>query len=148
MSIVTRFASTGDIAAYASGTGTVPVIETAAITCLDTDVLATSVISVGGNTQGTLYIDFTKGSLTNVTIKVYGSYVGSPTSSDWYSETQEVDSTGTATLYAYQIVMADTTAKYAWHFPIGAYRALKITVTGSGTQTGGILNLHLGVRSN
>ena len=147
MSIVTRFASVGDVAAYASGTGTVPVTETTAITCLDTDVLATSIISVGGNTQGTLYIDFTLGSLTNCSIKVYGSYVGSPTSSNWFQETQEVDTAGVATLYPYSILMTGNT-KVAWHFPIGAYRALKITATGSGTQTGGILNLHLGVRSN
>jgi hypothetical protein len=147
MAEVVRFASTGDVAAYASGTGTVPTSETDAIVCLDTDVLATSVISVGGNTQGTLYIDFTKGSLTNVTIKVYGAYLVNPGSSDWFQETQEADSSGVATLYPYSIVLGATT-KVAWHFPIGAYRAVKVTVTGSGTQTSGILNLHLAVRSN
>jgi len=141
-----RFCSSCDMASFDSG-GVLATSETTAITVLDTDALSTSVVSIGGNTQGTLYIDFTKGSLTNVIIKIYGSYLGNPTSSDWFQETQESDSNGTATLYAYNITLT-ADAKLAWHFPLGAYRSLKITYTGTGTATSSALKLYLGARSN
>ena len=143
-----RYGSMDDLGTYTTGAGVVPLSETDAIIMKDIDVDATSVTSVGGNTQATLYIDFTKGSLTNVIIKFYGSYKGNPTASDWFTETDESDSSGTLTLNPLNITITDTTALKMWHFPIGACRAYKITVTGTGTATSSSLKLYCGLRSN
>lgn len=144
---VVKFGDSIDVISYASGTGTVPGAETDVITIVAPDELNTSVVSSGGNTQGTLYIDFTKGSLTNCTLKIYGSYVGNPSTSEWYQECIETSTSGTVTLFAMDIVLT-ATMKVEYHFPIGAVRALKITAASTGTATGGILNLSVGMRSN
>lgn len=125
----------------------VPTAETTAITLKALDVDSTSVAEVGSNTQGTLYIDFTKGSLTNVAIKFYGSYVADPGTNDWYQEVVETDATGVATLDAFSIVLT-ATARVAYHIPLGAYKAFKVTVTGSGTATGSSIKLNFGMRNN
>jgi len=147
MSQVVRFDSAIDLATYTTGAGTVPTSETDAIVIKDIDVDSGSIASIGGNTQGTLFIDFTKGSLTNVVIKFYGSYKGDPGSSDWFPETEESSSSGTLTLNNINITMTASGTKM-WHFPIGACRAYKITVQGTGTATGSSLKLYLGLRSN
>jgi hypothetical protein len=147
MSEVVRFASASDVATISYTDATIPTTEADAIVLLDTDVLATSVTSVGGNTQGTLFIDFTKGSLTSVTIKIYGSYMGNPTATDWYQETEETSSSGVLTLNPLSIVVT-ATSRYEWHFPIGALRAAKITVLTTGTVTSSALKLSVGLRSN
>jgi len=143
-----RFSSSVELAtAYVAAAGAVPTSETAAITVKGLDVDSSATAEVSGNTQATLYINFTKGSLTNVSIKIYGSYLENPGSGDWYQEVVETDSTGVATLDAFSIVLT-ANAVVVYHFPIGAYKALKVTVTGSGTQTGGALTLNLGFRTN
>lgn len=129
------------------GSVIVPTSETDAIIIKGLDVDSASVAEVGANTQGTLYIDFTKGSLTNVAIKFYGSYVANPAATDWYQEVVETDSTGVATLDPFSIVLT-ATAKIAFHVPIGAYRTFKITVTGTGTATNSLLKLNFGLRNN
>ncbi len=140
------FASASEIISYDSA-GTVPVTETDALILKSADYDSSSVVSVGGNTQATLLINFTKGSLTNVIIKMYGSQVGNPTASDWYTENEETSTTGTITLNPLNITLtADT--KGMWHFPIGALKAYKITVTGTGVATSSSLKLSLGLRSN
>ena len=144
-----RFDSSVDIPTQyvvASTTGVVNA-ETTAITVQEIEYLSTSVASVSGNTQATLYIKFVKGSLTNCSIKVYGSYVGDPAATDWYQEVVETDSTGVATLDAFSIVLT-ATATIAYHFPIGAYKALKITVGSTGTITSSAITLTLGLRNN
>lgn len=142
------FAPGQDQATYTTGTSTVPTsAETDAIIIQSPDYLSTTTASVENNTQGTLYIDFTKGSLTNVIIKVYGSHTGTPTSSDWFAETVESTSSGTATLYAFNITLT-ADAKVMYHIPLGANRAHKITVQGTGTATSSSLKLYYNLRSN
>ena len=121
--------------------------EADAIVVKDLDVDGTTTAGIGSNTQASLFIDFTKGSLTNATIKIYGSYLGSPTASDWYQEVVETDSTGVATLDAFSIVLT-ANAKIVYHFPIGSYRAFKVTIASSGTKTNSAIKLNLGLRNN
>lgn len=145
---VMKFSPSVELATYTTGAGTVPTAsETDAITLLDVDADATSVASINSNTQATLFIDFTKGSLTNVIIKFYGSYLNNPTASDWFSETIESSSSGTITLTSINITLT-ANAKQMWHFPIGACRSYKVTVQGTGTATSSSLKLYLGMRSN
>lgn len=145
---IVKFPSTVELGtAYSATIGTIPTSETTAITLMDIDADATSVAAVGSNTQATLYIDFTKGSLTNIIIKFYGSHVSKPTSADWFTETIESNTAGVITLADMNITLT-ATDKCMWHFPIGACKAYKITVTGTGTQTGGILKLVAGLRNN
>jgi hypothetical protein len=142
-----KFSSAIEIASYDSA-GTVPTVaETDAMVILESDVLATSVISAPANTQATLMVDFTVGSLTNVLIKFYGSYLQRPGSGDWFSETIETNSSGVLTITPINITMTGTT-KAMWHFPIGACKAYKITVQGTGTATGSSIKLYLGMRNN
>ena len=121
--------------------------EADAIVIKDLDVDSTSVAGIGSNTQASLFIDFTKGSLTNAIIKIYGSYIGSPTASDWYQEVVETDTSGVATLDAFSIVLT-ANAKIVYHFPIGAYRAFKVTVGSTGTKTNSAIKLNLALRNN
>jgi hypothetical protein len=141
-----RYDSAIELGAYTSD-DIVPTDETDAIVIKDIDVDATSIASVGGNTQATLYIDFTLGSLTNCTVRIYQSYLGNPTATDWYQETSETESSGALTLNLLRIVMTADTKK-TWHFPIGASRATRITIQGSGTQDDSLIHLRLGLRSN
>jgi hypothetical protein len=143
---VIKFAEATEQVSYTASP--VPTAETDAIIVKGADVDSSSVISVGNNTQGTLYIDFTKGSLTNCTIKLYGSPYGNPDNNQWFTETEESSSSGALTLNPISIVLTDTTAKKMWHFPLGANRAYKITVTGTGTNTGSSIKLVLSLRSN
>jgi hypothetical protein len=143
---VIKFAEATERASYTISP--VPTTETDAIIVKGADVDSSSVISVGNNTQGTLFIDFTKGSLTNCIIKLYGSPYGNPDTNQWFTETEEVSSSGALTLNPISIVLTDTTTKKMWHFPLGANRAYKITVTGTGTNTGSSINLVLSLRSN
>jgi len=111
---------------------------------------STSVADIGGNTQGTLYIDFTKGSLTSLTIKTYGSLKNDPGAGDWYIETIEKDddtTLGKITL-GEQYITLTATGKLAWHFPIGAFRSYKITIQGVGTATNSALTLDCSLKVN
>ena len=141
-----RFGSADDLKSYTL----TPLAnaETDTIVLKDIDVSAGSVVSVGGNTQGTLYINYSHGSLTACVIKVYGSYVGDPGSGDWYTETDEADSSGVLTLNPLSIAIGNADFKGMWHFPIGAMRALKITTTTTGTVTSSAITLNLALRSN
>jgi len=141
-----KFAEATDQATYTASP--VPTTETDAIIAKEVSADSTSVISVGNNTQGTLYIDFTKGSLTNCTIRLYGSPYANPTSEQWFIETEENSASGALTINPISIVLTDTIAKKMWHFPLGANRAYKITVQGTGTATGSSIKLVLSLRSN
>lgn len=142
-----KFAKAQSSKAYASA-GTVPTSETDAIILAEVEYATTpNCVDASDNTQATLYIDFTKGSLTNVLIKIYGSPVSSPAAADWYTETTEASSSGAITLYPLILTLTATT-KSTWHFPIGANRGLKVTVTGTGTATSSELNLRLNLRNN
>jgi len=143
---VIKFAEATERASYTASP--VPTIETDAIVVRGADVDSSSIISVGNNTQGTLFIDFTRGSLTNCTIKLYGSPYGNPDANQWFTETEESSSSGALTLNPISIVLTDSAARKMWHFPLGANRAYKITVQGNGTNTGSSINLVLSLRSN
>jgi hypothetical protein len=141
---IIKFPSVVELVSYDSD-GVLPTSETTAIELKDDD--DSDVITAPSNTQATLFIDFTKGSLTNVIIKFYGSYLGSPTSDDYFSETIESSTTGTITLSNMNITLT-ATGKHMYHLPIGALRSYKITVTGTGTATSSALKLYLGLRNN
>lgn len=109
---------------------------------------SSSIAEVGGNTQGTLYIDFIKGSLSKASIRIYGSYKANPGSGDWYQETIETDSAGTATLDEFVIDLTSN-KKISYHIPLGAYKSFKITVEGIGaSNTGSSIKLNIGLRTN
>ena len=151
-----RFSSAIDQKTVSLSGAQIPLTETDELIVTDIDVQAIAggnmgqneVASVGGNTQGTLYMDVTMGSLTSIVIKPYGSYKGLPASAgDWFMETDETDSSGNLTLNQLQITITQS-GRYMFHFPIGACRANKFTVAGAGATTGAVLNLAVGLRSN
>jgi hypothetical protein len=152
---ITRFGSAIDLKTVSYTSSTLPTTEADAIVLLDTDISTASgttnpspnVTSVGGNTQGTLYINFTKNTLTNCILKFYGSYVGNPGSGDWYSESDAADTSGVLTLNQLDITMTAST-KMMFHFPIGACRAYKVTVATTGSIGTDTLSLAIGMRSN
>jgi hypothetical protein len=144
---VVRFGSTDDVP-VAFNVTLVPTVETDAIVIIPPDKDPTSVAEVGGNTQGTLYISFNQGSLTSLNIRLYDSYKGLPASAaDWYQEVIESDANGTATLFP-MVITLTASAQVAWHFPIGAAQAMKVTVQGTGSNAGATLGLHIALRSN
>ncbi|MEM5785003.1 MAG: hypothetical protein QW469_00490 [Candidatus Aenigmatarchaeota archaeon] len=145
---IIKFAEATDQAIYQTGDTGVPLSETDAIVVLSPDVNPTSVISIGNNTQGTLYIDFTKGSLDGVEIKLYGSPYPNPSSTQWFSETEESSSSGVLNLNDISINITSNSKKM-WHFPLGANRSYKITIKGLGTSNANSsLTLILSLRSN
>jgi len=128
----------------------VPTDETDAIIIKPASVDSSSVADVGGNTQGTLFINFTKGSLTKVTIKTYGSYKNNPGASDWYQEVIEKDDAttlGKVTL-GKQYIELDASTKIAYHFPLGAFKSFKVTVQGTGTASNSSLTLNAALKVN
>lgn len=129
----------------------VPLTETDAIIIKGVDSEFASVADIGGNTQGTLYINFVKGNLTKVVIRTYGSYLKNPTDDDWYQEVIEKDDPTTLGLVTLgeQYIELSANAKIAYHFPIGAFKAYKITVQGYGTSnTNSSITLNCALRVN
>ena len=128
----------------------VPTSETDAILIKPVGVDSASAADIGGNTQGTLFIKFTKGSLDKITIRTYGSHKNNPTATDWYQEVIEKDDTTTLGLVTlgkqYIEIAADATIAY--HFPVGAFRSYKITIQGTGTATGSALTLNCSLKVN
>lgn len=80
-------------------------------------------------TQLVLLIDFTKGSLTSLEIKVEFS----PDNTTFYQETAEVVSTGTSTMSLLEHTTT-ATGKYRILIPIND-RFVKVSVKGTGTVT-------------
>jgi hypothetical protein len=146
MQNIVRFPSSTEIPIKYSAVG-VSNTETDAIVVKPIDKNPTSIAEIGGNTQATLYIDFTKDTLTKVQIRVYGSYLGNPTANDWFQETVETDSVGVATLDKFVIELS-ASARIAYHIAIGAYQAFKITVQSVGTVGSSAITLNLGLRTN
>lgn len=145
MATVVRFDSAIDLPAEYSVTS-VANTETDAIVIKDSED-ATVIASAAGNTQASLYINWVNSDITNCTIRVYGTHLKAPAATDWYQEVVETDSSGVATLDKFSIVLTAST-RIVYHFPIGSYRGLKVTVAGSGTPAGGTLKLNLGLRNN
>lgn len=128
----------------------VPTVETDAILIKSVPIDSASSATISGNSQGTLFIDFTKGSLTNVVIRMYGSYKANPGDNDWYEETIEKDdptTLGLVSLGGQEIVLTNN-CKFTYHFPIGAFQAYKITVSGTGNATGSKITLNCALRVN
>ena len=128
----------------------VPTAETDAILIKPVGVDSASAADIGGNTQGTLFINFTKGSLDKITIRTYGSYKNNPSAGDWHQEVIEKDDTTTLGLVTLgvQYIEISATAKIAYHFPVGAFRSYKITIQGTGTATGSVLVLNCSLKVN
>lgn len=148
--ITVTYPSAPEKAAQYDSAGVVSNSETNAIVLQPLSADAAELAQPGGNTQGTLYIDFTKGSLTKVQIRLYGSYKTNPgaaTAADWFQETVETDTAGVATLDLFVIELT-ATARIAYHFPIGAYSALKWTVQSVGTTTSSAIKLDCCLRTN
>lgn len=106
-------------------------------------------VSVGGNTQATLNLDFTLGSLTNATVKVYGT----PDKIDrvggvrWYPVTVATYTAGVAALDDLQIRLT-ATGKKAYEFGVGAWKGIRVTALSSGTVTNSALDTLLSFRTN
>ena len=128
----------------------VPTAETDAILIKPVGVDSASVADIGGNTQGTLFIDFTIGSLDKVIIRTYGSYKNNPGADDWHQEVIEKDDATTLGLVTLgvQYIELSADAKIAYHFPIGAFKSFKITIEGSGTATNSVLVLNCSLKVN
>ena len=153
-----KFSSAMDLKTKTYTSATLPTTEADAIVLKDIDVNtstgsainAPNVTSVGGNTQGTLYINFTKNTLTSCTIKFYGGYEADPDlagSVGWFLESSETDSSGVLTLNPVSIVLT-ATGKMMFHFPIGSCRAYKVTVLTTGSIGTDTLSLAVGLRNN
>ena len=128
----------------------VPTAETDAILIKPVGVDSASAADIGGNTQGTLFIDFTVGSLSKITIRTYGSFKNNPEAADWHQEVIEKDDTTTLGLVTLgvQYIEISANAKIAYHFPIGAFKSYKITIEGSGTATNSVLKLNVSLKVN
>ena len=126
------------------------VAETDAILIKSVPIDSTSAAEISGNSQGTLFIKFTLGSLTNVIIRMWGSYKADPSATDWYEETIEKDDTTTLGLMSLggQEITLTANCAFAYHFPIGAFQAYKITVQGTGTATNSAITLNCALRVN
>jgi hypothetical protein len=146
---IVKFPSSIEVATYESSP--VSNVEANAIVIREPDIDSSSTISVGSNTQGTLYIDFTKGNLTNAIIRLYGSYLNSGGSfgSEWFIETVEdtTSGSGDVSLYDMRIVLTSSCQRM-FHFPLGACRMYKITVQGTGDNAGSSIKLAVGLRNN
>lgn len=143
---VVRYISSVELGAQYTA-APVPTSETDAITIKNPHIDSASVADIATNTQATLLIKFTIGSLTNVKIRVYGSHLENPTATDWYQEVIETDASGVATLDKQVITLAASTT-IAYHKLVGAYKAYKVTVEGTGTATNSTLTLNLALRVN
>lgn len=144
---VVRYGSTDDLSNNYSVT-IVPSAETDAVVLIAPDKVPTSVVEPGGNTQGTLYVAFTPGSLSAAIIRIYDAYIGqSDGTTLWFQETIESDTLGVATLYPYEIVLT-ASSNISYSFPIPAVQAMKFTVQASGTTTGSAIKLTVAMRSN
>jgi hypothetical protein len=99
--------------------------------------------SVGGNTQATLNIDFTLGSLTSADIKIYGT----PDLVTYYPVTVATYTAGVAVLDDLSIHFTATGRK-AYEFGVGAWKGIRITALSVGTVTSSRLDVTLSFRTN
>lgn len=140
--ITTRFPS--GIEKKTATVSVIPNTETEVITLLAPDLDSTSVVSPNGNTQATLWLDFTKGSVTSATFKIYSTLDGV----NWYNEQLvTAGSAGAVTLDDINFTLT-TTAKKIYHFPIGAIRGLRVTAQSVGTTTGSSINCSITLKTN
>ena len=132
----------------------IPTTETDAVFLYALEASPMTAAEPVGNSQGTLFINYNQGSLTSCDIRIYGSYKYLPTTGQWYSETVEADTGGSAALSAFFIHLTasatgtGSNSPLMYHFPIGAVRSLKVTVIGNGTASSSSLTLNVGVRVN
>lgn len=101
----------------------------------DVDTLSTFTLPADRTIKGVeLYIDFTKGSLTNVIIKPCGAASGNPAASDYYQGATVDNATLTLT----------ASGKRVWYIPyemFGANPYAAIAVIGTGTVTSSSVGL-------
>lgn len=105
--------------------------------------------STGGNTQATLDIAFTLGSLTSAGFKIYGTpdtynRVGGVR---WFPVTVATYTAGVAVLDDLVITLTASGNK-SFNFGIGAWRALRVTALSTGTTTGSSAGVILSLRTN
>lgn len=144
MSETVKFSSSIELGTQYSVTG-ISNTETDAIVAFASP---SSVVAPSGNTQSTLYINYNAASLTHCYIRVYDSYVAVPTATDWYSEVIESDAAnGSATLAKFLIDLTGS-GQLAYHIPIGAVNAMKVTVQSVGTTTNSSITLNWAFRNN
>ena len=151
-----KFSDSIDLKVTVYAASAIPTSQTDAVVLKDIDISTATtsaqnspnMTSVGGNTQGTLYIDFVKGTGGNLTLTPYLGYEGNPDAvgaEGWFQESDDSDASGVLTLNGLSIVIT-ADCKKTFHFPIGAARAYKWTASASAGS--GSLLLAVGLRSN
>ena len=106
-------------------------------------------VSVGGNTQATLNIAFTKGSLTNASFKIYGTpdEINRAGGVRWFPVTVATYTAGVAVLDDLVILLAASGNK-SYEFGVGAWKGIRVTAQSSGTVTGSEAEVILSFRTN
>ena len=123
--------------------------ETDVLTVWSPDYEGAFPVSVGGNTQATLNIDFTLGSLTNASVKIYGTpdQINRAGGVRWYPVTVATYTAGVAVIDDLQLRLT-ATGKKEFEFGVGAWKGVKITALSSGTVTTSALSVVLSFRTN
>lgn len=111
------------------------VIRSAAI--LTNANVASDTVICENATQLMLYVDFTKGSLTNAILTFQFSYDGAT----WYQETSEKTVNGVSTAYPRTHVLT-TTGTYRYALPASDF-AVRVLAIGTGTVTSSSLALRI-----
>ena len=106
-------------------------------------------VSVGGNTQATLQLDFALGSLTNGKFKIYGTPdpINRGGGVRWFPVTVATYTAGVAVLDDLVITLA-ATGKKAFEFGVGAWKGVKITSLSTGTVTSSSVTAIMSFRTN
>ncbi len=100
-------------------------------------VAATVIDNAHEYNQLEILVDYTKGSLTSLELKIEISYNGT----DWFQETNVAVSGGTSTLSANEYTYAGGSAKFTVAAPNSA-RYIQISAKGTGTLTSSSLTLN------
>jgi len=122
--------------------------ETDLLTVWSPDYQPLFPVSVGGNTQATLNLDFTLGSLTNGKFKIYGTPDPiNATTVRWFPVTVATYTAGVAVLDDLVITLT-ATGKKGYEFGVGAWKGVKVTSLSTGTTTSSAVTAILSFRTN
>lgn len=114
-------------------------VEVRASAILTTSYVAGTVIDTSGlSGVASLYVDFTKGSLTTAEIKVEFS----PNNTDYFHETYEPTPTAGVTVVDNLVRQLDATGMYRFLIPIKD-RFIKVSVKGTGTVTSSLMDVQV-----
>ena len=123
--------------------------ETDLLTVWSPDYQPLFPVSVGGNTQATLNLDFTLGSLTNGKFKIYGTPdpINRVGGVRWFPVTVATYTGGVAVLDDLVITFTANAVK-GYEFGVGAWKGVKVTAASTGTVTSSSATATLSFRTN